>query len=504
MTNTQFNGKTAIIYARVSTGEQSTKVQIDEIQKFCNENGITVVKVFSENVSGAALRREQMEEILNSDAMADILIVREISRISREGNHLDAINKMRNLSEKYGILVHKDNRYIERGEIYDFATGMLLFIELYGAAKERENTKYRTSTARDKYRENSPINAATGTRYVPFGLMKVINPNPIKGVNTKKIWVPNPEQWDMVEKVFALKVQGYSIKKVAELTGLTMNIVQQTIKNPKVRYYIQKDVLDACDSATQKNNSNPNPTKHANIYKDIIFVRDTDSAMVHQVSHANGNQYRAKAGESGTIKAAIIDEVVKYTLIAMFEFFELKKLELAGENEKRMQELKEQAERYSEIIEGKTKEREQQRRNLVYAPDEETAKMMGERIKNTTNEIERIKMTIERLNAEIERLQSIDYQSMNVTINEATFPDMVKKYVRRVECWHERRNHHIIKVYIYPDFVPANFYDFKAWKLYNYKKYTISEYPNPEATQTILKGAFTWDCKVFGIPYLPS
>ena len=100
--NTNLNGKTAILYARCSTNEkqQSTKIQIEQLQRYCTENGITVMKEFSENISGAAEHREELENILYSDPMADLLIIREVSRLSREEDYNEGYLKLQQLLKK--------------------------------------------------------------------------------------------------------------------------------------------------------------------------------------------------------------------------------------------------------------------------------------------------------------------------------------------------------------------------------------------------------------------
>ena len=103
-----------------------------------------------------------------------------------------------------------------------------MMIKLWSAADERNKIKLRTSTARNKYREN-PINVSTGTRYTPFGLMKAPNPNYIKDVNTKQIWVQNPDEWQTVEKIFEFKAKGYSYSKISNMLGITEQIPKNQI-----------------------------------------------------------------------------------------------------------------------------------------------------------------------------------------------------------------------------------------------------------------------------------
>lgn len=500
MNTQELNGKTSILYCRASTLEQSCKVQLEQLRKFCNENGIKIIDEFQENVSGAKEHREQLEIILDSEPMADLLIIREISRISREENYMAALEKVRKLVEKYSIYVLLDDYYIEKGKVIDLATGITMMVKLYGAAEEREKIKDRTTAARDKYRQN-PINVSTGTKFIPFGLMKADNPDFEKGVNTKKIWVKNPDEWTVVEKIFSLKCEGYSLVKISQITGVSLNIVQQTIKNPKIRYYMPSTVLDMCDKATELNNSNPNPTKHINLYKNKIFCRDTDLAMVHQCSKANGNQYRAKKGESGTIKAAIIDDAVQKTIITMMVFFDLKKQELAAGNEEKIKRYEEQVLGMMKTYIEKSKQEDDLGRKFIKAPNEVIEKMITEQINTIHTEKDKIFWMVESMKAEINRLRSIDYSGVKFVLTDANFPDFIDKYIRRIECWHLKRNYHLIKVFVQPEYIPSNFYDYKMFEVMNYKHYTIEEKKNPDAAQTVYENGFSWDCKVLSIPY---
>lgn len=503
MNTQELNGKTTILYARASTKEQSCKVQLEQLRKFCNENNIKIIDEFQEKISGAKEHREQLEIILDSDSKADLLIIREISRISREEDYLAALEKVRKLVQKYSIYVLLDDYFIRKGEVIDLATGITMMVKLYGAAEEREKIKDRTSTARDKYRKN-PINVATGTKFIPFGLMKADNPDFEKGVNTKKIWVKNPDEWTIVENIFNLKCEGYSLVKISQITGVSLNIVQQTIKNPKIRYYIPTTVLEKCDKATEQNNSNPNPTKHTNLYKNKIFCRDTDLAMIHQCSVANGDQYRAKKGESGTIKTAIIDDAVERTIIGMMVFFDLKKQELSADNEAKIKRYESEVLGMMKTYIEKSKQEDDLGRKFIKAPNETIEKMITEQINTIHAEKDKIFWMVESMKAEINRLRSIDYSDVKFKLTKENFPDFVDKYIRRIECWHLKKNHHLIKVYVQPEYIPSNFYDYKMFEVMNYKHYTIEEKKNPDAAQTVWENGFSWDCKYFSLPYYPE
>lgn len=500
MNKQELNGKTTILYARASTQEQSCKVQLEQLRKFCNENEIKIIDEFEENVSGAKEHREKLEIILNSEPKADLLIVREISRISREEDYLEALEKVRTLSKKYTIYILLDDYLIRKGEIIELSAGITMMVKLYGAADEREKIKDRTKTARDKYRQN-PINVYCGNNHITFGLMKVPNPTYQKGVNTKQIWVKNPETWNQVEEIFKLKCEGYSNVRISQITGISLNIVYQTLKNRVVRYYIPESTLLKADKAKEINNTNPNPNTHPNKYKNKIFVCDTKQAMTHQVSKKKDDYKMLKDGVSCTIKATIIDEIVKKTIIAMLEFFDLKKQELSADNEAKIQRLESDVLGMMKTYVEKAKQEDDLGRKFIKAPNEMVEKMITEQINAIHTEREKMFWQVEAMKEEINRLRSIDYSGKRLTITEANFPDFINKYIRRIECWHQKKFHQVVKVYVNPEYIQSNFFDYKMFNLFNNKYYRIEEARIPEAAQTVYHNTFSWDCKYLSLPY---
>lgn len=498
MDTARLNGKTAILYARASTQEQSTRVQIEQLEEFCRHHSITIIRKFSENVSGAKEHREQLEVILDSESMADLLVIREISRISRERDYLAAINKISILSKKYSIYVLLDDYFIEKGDIIDLGTGITMMVKLYGAADEREKIRDRTNTAKSRY-SSCPINVYTGHKYIPFGLLKADNPDYEKGINTKRIWVRNPEQWPMVEKIFELKANGYSLVKISAITGISLNIVSQTLVNPRILYYIPKEVADKVREATLRNTNNPTPTKHTNIYKGKIFLRDTHYAMTHQICKTHGDQYRAKKGESGTIKRYIIDDIVKKTIIAMLDFFDLKKEELSRSNVAKAESYRDEMAGLMASYEEMCRKEEELNRKWLKAPTEAVERLIAGEMKEVSDRRMKVQGRIDWLGEEIRRIEGIDYSGENLVLTADNFQEFVDKYIRRIEVWHQRRYHHLIKVYVNAEYVPDNFYDYKMWEIDNYKIYRLREVRNPDAAQTIHSGLFSWDCKVFSL-----
>ena len=438
-----FNGKTAIIYARASTQAQENKIQIDDLQKFCKLNGITVKGIYQEKISGAKEHREELETILDSESMADLLIVREVSRLSREKDYLAALEKIRTLTKKYSIIIKADNYYIPKGQVIELSDGITMMIKLWSAADEREKIKIRTSTARNKYREN-PINVSTGTRYTPFGLMKAENPNYSKGVNTKQIWKENPDEWPIVEQIFELKSKGYSYSKISNMLGITEQIIIQTIKSPKIRYYIDSVLLDRTDKATELNNTNPNPHKYTNKYKNRIFFEDTNTAMAHQYTKKGGFQYAKKGGIGGSIKVEIIDSMVKTVIDFLLDFTEIKQDEIRAQNQEKINELTTLIDGLQNTIIKNQDKIKDLNKKYINAPNDDIMIEIRSRIEETTKEIKTLENQISNYKIEISKLESIKDNAFNVDDN---FETLIEKYIQRIECYHAAKFQHHFKIF---------------------------------------------------------
>ncbi|KAA6320865.1 putative DNA-invertase from lambdoid prophage Rac [termite gut metagenome] len=73
-----------IAYLRVSTEKQFLENQREEILRFANKNELTVDKWYTETVSGCVSSKERkLSRLLKKTRSGDILIVTEISRLSR-------------------------------------------------------------------------------------------------------------------------------------------------------------------------------------------------------------------------------------------------------------------------------------------------------------------------------------------------------------------------------------------------------------------------------------
>lgn len=70
-------------YLRASTKEQDAERARAELSEFASDNGLTVAAWFTENESGATLKRPELFRLLEIAQSGDVLLVEQVDRISR-------------------------------------------------------------------------------------------------------------------------------------------------------------------------------------------------------------------------------------------------------------------------------------------------------------------------------------------------------------------------------------------------------------------------------------
>lgn len=145
---------TGIIYARVSSiGErQNTERQIEDLTKYAENNGIDLVKVFSEKISGAKKNNERailMEcfEYAETNKI-DVILVSECSRVGRA--IWEVLESVKYCVDRHiDIFFQKENLHIfdDNGEVNPF---MAVYISCLGmcAQIERQNIMFRLNSGR--------------------------------------------------------------------------------------------------------------------------------------------------------------------------------------------------------------------------------------------------------------------------------------------------------------------------------------------------------------------
>lgn len=152
--------KTAVIYARVSSlgDRQSTERQVRDLTEYAVKNGINIVRIFEEHISGAKKNEERpvLTECLTycKEAGIDCLLVSELSRLGRNVDEVLATVRFCK-DGNLNVFFQKENLTLFQsdGSKNPFLN---IFISVLGtcAEMERENIHFRLQSGRRRYVEN--------------------------------------------------------------------------------------------------------------------------------------------------------------------------------------------------------------------------------------------------------------------------------------------------------------------------------------------------------------
>lgn len=151
--------KKAIIYARVSstTDRQNTGRQINDLNRYAQANGIEVVKVFSEHISGAKKNTErpvlmQAIEFAKSQSV-DVVLLSEMSRLGRSVYEVqEVVKELRDNKINAFFLKEGISLYDAAGK-ESLVTPILITVLGVAAQIERENIAYRLASGRQQAME---------------------------------------------------------------------------------------------------------------------------------------------------------------------------------------------------------------------------------------------------------------------------------------------------------------------------------------------------------------
>jgi len=188
--------KRVAIYVRVSTKDQSVDMQLNDLERYSKERGLSVFNVYSDNgVSGTKESRPALSELMNDARKRrfDIVLVWRFDRFARSTKHLvTALYEFRNL----GI------DFISYQENIDTSSplGEAIFTIISAMSKlERDIIAERVKGGLRKAK-------ASGKR------------------------LGRPETGVDADKVIEYKEQGKSIREIAKKMGLSRGKVERTLK----------------------------------------------------------------------------------------------------------------------------------------------------------------------------------------------------------------------------------------------------------------------------------
>lgn len=136
------DGFTAVLYARVSTDDkhQTTASQIREMENWCNREGVEILEIYQDEISGGNLDRPQFNMMMGRIALGgvNILVAWSESRISRS---TDDMTKVEALLKSFGCRI----RYVSSAVAPETPEGSLInHIGTWQAQQEREKLRINT------------------------------------------------------------------------------------------------------------------------------------------------------------------------------------------------------------------------------------------------------------------------------------------------------------------------------------------------------------------------
>ena len=205
----------AIGYARVSTTKQDLTRQCCKITNFCGENGYDLKFIIKDfGISGATLDRKGYQT-LNSltEIDCDVIVVSEISRLSRKEQITEALNDIQKILNKgiSVILLDDSSKVYKAKENLNISELLLLIIQLWGAAQERNEIKRKNQDGKQALFKSNPY--AVVDAKIPYGFRRV--PNTMSN-RPKYLLEINPEEVEVVKKIFELVLDGKTLYGVMQ------------------------------------------------------------------------------------------------------------------------------------------------------------------------------------------------------------------------------------------------------------------------------------------------
>ncbi|PYX03481.1 MAG: resolvase [Acidobacteria bacterium] len=192
--NREVGKKTAAIYARVSTLDQSCELQLEDLRRYASQRFGRCYEFVDEGVSGTQRRRPQLDALMNSahKRLFDAVLVWKFDRFARSVKHLvDSLAEFRAL----GI----DFVSYTEGVDTTTPTGQLLF-HVVGAVAQFER-----DLIAERVRAGIAHARALGKRIV----------RPRSQINT--------------EQVNALRHQGRSLRQIAQSLNVPVSRVRRAL-----------------------------------------------------------------------------------------------------------------------------------------------------------------------------------------------------------------------------------------------------------------------------------
>ena len=188
-------------YSRVSTTKQELYRQRDKIKKYCDDNNFFLCDIIEDfGISGKTNNREGYQKLLTlSSGDCDLVVISEISRLSRQEEITETLNDMQQIVKNGLSIILLDNKdkVYRANEVFPIQDILLLTVQLYGAAQERKDIKKKNQDGKMALFKRYPYVMVDAT--IPYGYKKEYD-NTIK----RYVLAENIEESANVRKAFEL------------------------------------------------------------------------------------------------------------------------------------------------------------------------------------------------------------------------------------------------------------------------------------------------------------
>lgn len=225
-------------YIRVSTVQQDLNRQKKLIRDFCSERNYSLIRLEADKVSGTKDSREGLKKILSlTKEDVDLVIISELSRLSREDDAHKIITKIYDILDNGLDLIFLDNpnKVYRASEGISFQDYLILAVQAFGAADERKHITKRMSTGLYQKLELYPNMVAQS--HIPFGYKAVDNPNYIVHLTPKSFIVIDENTSKYVRLIYQYVIEGKTTRDIAQIiTDMGVDMiytrVSKIIRNP--------------------------------------------------------------------------------------------------------------------------------------------------------------------------------------------------------------------------------------------------------------------------------
>lgn len=287
-------------YIRVSTDKQDLQRQKLLIEKYCEKNSHELVRLIDEKISGAKTDRTGLNEVLElTNKDADIVIISELARLSREDDILDVMYEI-NAIRKNGLdlLILDTDTWIRTTDKIGGMQVMQLVFTAVGNAEERKKIADRMKTGRYAKLIKNPYAYIGGQ--VPFGFKVVPNKLYDEKVTfdrePKSLLEENKEEIGILEMMYGKIASGFTLHRLAKYmidNGIIISngnlanyqtLISDVLHNRlyigeriykgetfDIRPVIRKSLYDSAIAALEKNRWTVSYSSNYNPLKGLLF-----------------------------------------------------------------------------------------------------------------------------------------------------------------------------------------------------------------------------------------